>query len=502
MMPRPLVLTLFFLSPLLLSAQQITFSEPYRDDTQDLNFEILGKMKGKLLIFKNVRWHYAVNIYNDSMVMEQKADLDFLPGKTFNTDCIAYPDFFYLIYQYQQKGILHCMAVKIGADGRKTGEPVELDTTQVGAMGDNKIYSAIYSEDRKQIMVFKIQRKNDQAHFLTKLYNQDLELQHQGRISIPYDDRRHAFGDFFLDNQANFAFTFTERNSNRENPSRLTLVTKAARADSFRFSPIPLAQVYLDEIKAKVDNINKRYVLNSFYYKERSGNIEGIYSLVWDAAADSIYASVYKEFGEDLRAVAKSSGGLKNAFNDFFIRNVILKRDGSFIITAEEQTSQATGVNNWNRYDYLYGNPYFSPYNYYLYSPYSYYRPFNSFGNQGVRYYSDNILVLSVNKKGEPEWTNIIHKQQYADDNDNYLSFNTFITSGEVHFLFNDISKREKLLSDNIMTPDGNTKRNPTLRTYEKGYEFMPRYAKQVGARQVIIPCTYRGRICFAKVDF
>jgi hypothetical protein len=30
----------------------------------------------------------------------------------------------------------------------------------------------------------------------------------------------------------------------------------------------------------------------------------------------------------------------------------------------------------------------------------------------------------------------------------------------------------------------------------------MPRHAKQVGARQAIVPCQYRGYTCFAKVEF
>jgi hypothetical protein len=119
-----------------------------------------------------------------------------------------------------------------------------------------------------------------------------------------------------------------------------------------------------------------------------------------------------------------------------------------------------------------------------------------------MRYYNDNILVLSISKTGTPEWTNIINKQQTSDDNDNYLSFTLFNTSGEMHFLYNDITRRDKLLSDNIITPGGSVKRSPTLRTYERGFEFMPKYAKQVGAKQIIIPCTYRGQICFAKIDF
>jgi hypothetical protein len=34
-------------------------------------------------------------------------------------------------------------------------------------------------------------------------------------------------------------------------------------------------KLYLDELHVKVDNVNKRYFLTSFYYKQRRGNIEG-----------------------------------------------------------------------------------------------------------------------------------------------------------------------------------------------------------------------------------
>ena len=56
---------------------------------------------------------------------------------------------------------------------------------------------------------------------------------------------------------------------------------------------------------------------------------------------------------------------IKLRLNDFFIRDVILRKDGGFILTAEDFYSQSRCV-PWNRYDYLYGYPSFSPYNYYL----------------------------------------------------------------------------------------------------------------------------------------
>ena len=96
----------------------------------------------------------------------------------------------------------------------------------------------------------------------------------------------------------------------------------------------------------------------------------------------------------------------------------------------------------------------------------------------------------------------IINKEQYADDTDNFLSFNTFVSESAIHFLFNVIEKKEKLLTATTVSADGSIKRNPTLRSIDRGYEFMPKLSKQIGARQIVIPCTFRNQICFAKIDF
>jgi len=48
-----LLLLSTLLAPRLLSAQQITYTEPEREDSRRTNFEIIGKINGNFLIFKN-----------------------------------------------------------------------------------------------------------------------------------------------------------------------------------------------------------------------------------------------------------------------------------------------------------------------------------------------------------------------------------------------------------------------------------------------------------------
>jgi hypothetical protein len=505
MKERVLFIAMLFLLPLFSLAQKISYSDVLKENSRDMDFEIVVKLSGNILVFKNVSSRYAISIYQGDMELKEKVDLDFIPSKAFNVDFVVYPDFFYLIYQYQKRGVVYCMAAKIDGNVKKLNEPVLLDTTQVGAFGDNKIYNVVASEDKQKIMIFKIQKKDDHFNFATLLYDNLLQPIHKSRQIMDYNERKDVLSDFFVDNEGTFVFAKSIKSSARDDIGTLDLVTKPAMQDTFTYRVLPLKKTYIDEVKIKVDNINKRYVLSSFYYGERRGNITGIYASVWDTKGDSIYTSVFNPLPDSVRSIAKEKGGLKYAFNDYFIRNLILKKDGGYLLVAEDFSAQSTGNNQWNRWDYLYNSPFSNPYYYNFYSPYygGYYRPYNSFNNYyNNRYYYYNILVQSIDNKGVTEWSNIIHKEQFADITDNYLSYATFNTGTGIHFLFNNSDKRNPLLIDNVVAGDGSLTRNPSLKSYDKGYEFMIRYAKQTGARQMIVPCSYRQQICFAKIDF
>jgi hypothetical protein len=487
--------------------QRITYSEPERMDDRDINFDIIGKMNGNMLVYKNVRWKHAISIYTPEMELKERVALDFVPDRTFNVDFVTYPDFAFMIYQYQKKSIVYCMGVKIGPDGKTIGDPVQLDTTKIELAATNKIYTAINSENKQHIMIFKIYKKHEKYNFITLLFNDKLELKHKARKQVPFDDRKEVFSEFFIDNEGVFVFTKGTRSGNRDNIGALKLVTQQPASDTFTYRELKLQENYLDEIKLKIDNVNKQYLINSFYYKQRRGNIEGLYTTVWNKGADSSIASAFTELGDSVRFNAKAQGQLRYALNDFFIRQVIVKKDGSFLLTAEDYSTQSRGGfnnNGWNRWDYL-NSPFMSPYDYYLYSPTysSFYRPFNTFGgNQSTRYFYDKVLILSVDKGGNIDWSNVIHKDQFEDDNDNYLSYGTMNAAGEIHFFFNEQVRRNQIVSWQSISASGELRRNATLKSEGKGYQFMPRFMKQVGARQIIMPCTYRGNICFAKIDF
>src|SRR5690242_4260077 len=89
-------------------SQEITYSQPESQDSRSLDFEIIGKIHENFLIYKNIRNKYAICSYDNSMKLLNRTDLQFMPDNTLNVDFVTYPDFAWMIYQYQKRNTIHC----------------------------------------------------------------------------------------------------------------------------------------------------------------------------------------------------------------------------------------------------------------------------------------------------------------------------------------------------------------------------------------------------------
>lgn len=485
-------------------AQKIVYSQPGNDDTRRMNFEVIGKVSGNFLVYKNTRGKSFISIYNNDMEEVNKVEQDYIPDdRLINVDFFPYNDFSYIIYQYQKKNVVYCNTVKIDGNGKRLSNVLTLDTTHIGFAANNKVYSVINSENKDKLMVFKINSKNKSKFVITTLlYDAELALQKNSRFVMPMDDHDDYLDEFNLDNEGDLVFTKFNRNNN-ETINSATLFWKPAAVDTVRAISIPQDKIFLDEIHIKVDNPNKRYFLTSFYYPKKRGNIEGFYFYVWDKQTQQAVLHNAVALGEELRNEAKGDANTKMAFNDYFVRNVVIKRDGGFIINTEAYyTTSRNG--GWNRWNYLYGAPW-SSFDYYstyspLYNSWYWRDRYNNY--QNVRRHADNVTVLSFDNTGKLEWSGVIHKEQYDDESDDRISFLMANTGSQIHYLFNMDERRALLLNDYTLSPGGELNHNPTLKNLDRGYEFLPRYGKQVSSYQLIIPCYYRNYICFAKVEF
>lgn len=497
----------FVVTSLSLLAQKIVYSEVDPDDSRRMRFEVIGKVSGNFLVYKNSKNKNYISAFNNNMEQIAKEEQEYIPDdKLINLEFFPYADFTYLIYQYQQKRVVYCDAVKVDGMGKRISDVLTLDTAHIGGFGNNnKVYTTISSEDKSKLMIFKINSRNKERYLISTLLldNKLTELK-RSKFTIDMEEDKDFLDEFNVDNDGDLAFVRGKR-ANSETILSSQLFYKAAQSDTLTTANTQPDKIFLDEMHLKVDNANKRYFLTSFYYTKKRGDIEGFYFYVWDKKTGQPVLQNSVALGEELRREAKSdNANVKTAFNDYFIRGIVVKRDGGFIINTESYYTLSRG-NSWNRFNYLYGMP-LTSYDYYsLHSPYynSWYwrdRFYNS--RQNVRYNADNITILSFDNQGKLQWNNVIHKEQYDDESEDRISYQTVNTGGQIHYLFNMDERRALLLNDFTLSPDGQIVRNPTLKNLDRGYEFMPKYGKQVSSYQLVVPCFYRNNICFAKVEF
>ena len=246
--------------------------------------------------------------------------------------------------------------------------------------------------------------------------------------------------------------------------------------------------------------INKKYILTSLYSKTRKGNVDGLYTVLLDIVHDSLQHINTITFNNELRSNIQNESNLKTALNDYDVQDIIVKTDGSFIVTGELLYTTSQNSNPFNRPAYLYGYPYSSTFDYYSWytygqSPWFYY-------TQSTQFHANNVIILSIDNTGKLAWSNVITKTQTANETDHTLSYQIINTGNQLHFIFNQQERDNTLLADNSIAPNGQLTRNPTVRNLNQGYTFIPRYAKQIGAKQAIVPCIYDKYLCFVKIEW
>lgn len=483
-------------------SQKIIYSDVDYDDTRRMTFEVMGKVSGNFLVYKNNRNRSYVSVYDNNMKQVNREEHDYISDRTFNIDFFPYADFAYMIYQYQKKNVVYCDAVRVDGEGKRIGEVQTLDTTHIGFAANNRVYSVISSEDKSKIMVYKINSKNKRNFLMTTvLFDDKLNQLARSTFNVSMEEYRDYLDEFKVDNQGDFVFTRFNRAAN-ETINKTDIFWKRAAVDTVQIIPLSQENIYLDQPHIKVDNYNDRYFLTSFYYNKKRGNIEGMYMYVWDKKTATPLLEKKLELSEEVRREAQgNNSNVKAAFNDYFIRNIVIKRDGGFLVNTENYYTSSR-FNTWNRFNYLYG----SPYTYWdYYSPYSpYYSSWywRNRNGQNVRHHAENISIFSFDKDGNVQWNSVIHKEQFDDQSDDRISYLTMNTGSQIHYLFNVDEKRALLMNDFTLSPDGQINHNPTLKNLDRGYEFLPKYGKQVSSNQAIIPCYYRNLICFAKIEF
>ena len=209
-----------------LKAQTITYSSPDEEDMRTNNFEIIGKLNGRVIVYKNSHSYGFFNLYNADMHIELKRQVPNLPSELAEVNFVAYPDGFLMFYQYQKKNTLYIKLLKFNQNAEPVGNLTDLDTCQTDWNAkDNKTYRILVSDNKQQIMAFKMTKlDNKDYRYKSILLNKDCVVQHKSTGNINITAKNEFFSEFLLDNDGNLSALWETGTPQNDNISSVTIM--------------------------------------------------------------------------------------------------------------------------------------------------------------------------------------------------------------------------------------------------------------------------------------
>jgi hypothetical protein len=500
-------------------AQSYVLSGIEKTDKDEMQYEVIGKVANNYWIYKKIAGVSTIALYNAQMQLVKQNDLSFIPTTIRDMQFIKAADKVVLLYQFQANTTVYAAAAELNNDGQLLGKPRVIDTAENVRPGSNaKVFNLLESDDHTQIKLFSVNTtKANSIKVKVVTLNNLFEISNESTFNVNAQNKKSILSDFALDNKGNL---FCLRNMTLANAApAVSLLYLSADGSEVIESPILNTSLLLDDIRLKVDNTNGRIILNSFYAIEKKGNVEGIFSYVWDIQSKKEYASNASRFTDAIRAMVSNKRNLKNVFDDFYLDKINVQADGSIIVVAEA----AETYNNrsaFSRWDYFYGGPFYNPFMFSFWNrPFGFYpwarfgwgmspfmfnpwmNPFAGFGYPSITYNANKIALISIDTKGSIQSIKTIDKRQSDMNVDQFIGYGVLENNNENVFVYHKKEKRISQFILNTFSKEGVLSKGTNLILAEKNYEWMPRSLKQTGENEAIVPYQYKNRIGFAKIQ-
>ena len=465
-------------------AQRVLYSDYQSFDLRSGDFSVVGKVGSKLYTFRAGSDGAFLDAYSDSMTHLATVVLDFFPKRIYASKFVVSGDRITVLYQGVDGRTVTQHAALLDGDGRLLKGPVKLDEARTGIFGANKDYFAsAVSEDKKRTLVYSLNPEGRTLEFKGVVLDENLTVLRRPRASYKAEDDVAA-GEAVITNTGSIYVPAFTQTGGKDFADRLWALKLNDSANRFQPVAIPLNERFTGVPVVKVDNVNGRIYVAGFYSDKKAGNYDGVLFSSVSTADNSILLQKTMPFDDRLRT-ATGDRSIRRAFNDYQVRQLVVKNDGGFVLVSEDYyLSMRSGYTpGWGYYSF-------------------YYTPFMTTPQVREYHYGD-VLALSYNADGTLEWPAFVRKEQYSqEDGGLFSSYALLNTGGSLGFLFNDFNRSRSTIQ--LATIDAAGKSD--IRSFALGGQqepdWLPRSAKQVGSRELVVPCLRRKQLCFAKVIF
>ena len=251
----------------------------------------------------------------------------------------------------------------------------------------------------------------------------------------------------------------------------LQLFEYGPKLDLLRQQKLEFSDNIPSDIQLSVHNLKNQFTLVGLYLDKKE-EIAGFFYYIWKDG----FQTKFTKLSEEL--IKKWTGKTSYKHIDLITQSLRWKVDGSLILFCESNKQ-------------YHRRPYFAT------------SDQMNMSSKWVDYYFDEVIVACFDHNGEQEWSDVLFKKQFSQDDEGYYSsFFIVETKDFFRILFNDEIKSQSTVSEYILSPSGKNLRKSVLNTTQQKLQLRIVDALQRNADRVIIPSEVDGKLQIVQIDF
>lgn len=463
------------------AAQTIHYSNDIKFGFRKNEFAIVGRTDHKNITYRTEAEVHYLDLFSDSMTPVAVVEMDFIPKNAQALKFFTTPQQIVVLYQYARSGVQYAMMARMDTDGRLQQQPLKLDSLKSNSRLFSKNdapFDYTIADNKNYFSLSGRFLEGKQEYLNVKLFQADGKF--LGSKDIVLSAAKPVYPQqFLLSNKGTLFFTshLPAQKDVRSDFADIYIVD--FKEDKFTRHPVPLNGTWIEQLYVQADQETDAVDYTAFYAAGKKNNTEGvIYGKVF---MEEDKAPTFKQNKFSAAFLARvSTRSKKKIFENFDIRNVIVKRDGGILVVAENYyITTRTSVPAAGFYSSYYG---MSP------------------SRVITEYNYGDILMINFDAGGNMLWDNIIRKSQYSQEDQGLFSSYAFMNTGKyLVFVYNDYTYNKNSLTVAAVDNQGQTNYKH-VKISDKPYDWVPKYALQTSSLSLLIPCFRSNTITFAAM--
>lgn len=468
-------------------AQTVFMSQEQKVNLQQNSIEVLGHTGNQIYTYRATKEGYYLDAFDDSMKLKATVALDFIPDKAAEVGFVLGKEQIKVIYQTIHNNYLTVYVALLDHTARLMKSPIAIDSVKLNWFStDHRQYRFTASNDGNMLMLYTVGSNNrGTAHVKAILLPDQLDEGIYSEHLLNYG-RAAAFGQVELANDGTFYFCLFPEKEMRFLGNKGWLYCLSADGAVLKEMKMPDMDMNISVPLIKLDQLQQQVYFCATYATSRNGQVDGLVIGRFAPQQDTLSGLQVIAFDDKLRT-ATDERNKKRAFNDFDVKDMIIKNDGGVLVVTEKFYYTTKPVYS-HGIDGFYSG-------YYSRSPY--------LNSSVVEYHYGDLLLLDINHDGKVSWSSFIRKEQFAQDGSSLFSSYIMLNAGgSLAFLFNDFTTSRTTVNIAALNPNGSLKlkKLPFLKDIKA--ELLPRMGKQTDLTELVIPLMNRSGIRYLRIVF